>query len=669
MKGLDVAARFYGILHVLVIIVVGLAAYSNTFSVPFLFDDTIYLSDVPTVGNQDGRPRFKLPNPNIIDFSYAIDPARAGSLDPEIARHPYLVTRYMGYRSLLLNYEHSGFEVFSYHVVNLSIHIINALFVYLLVLLCFVTPRLAHAALKKQSRHIALVAGLVFVAHPVQTEAVTYIAQRFVELAAGFYLASCLGYAGFRLSTNTAVKTGLFVVSLLAAVAAMMTKEIALTLPFAIVLLEFMFFEGALRKRLIAAVPFFLTLLIIPAAYLGQNAGESIGAALYATTRFQTELSRSAYLYTQFGVIAAYLGLLLLPIGQNADHHYPVCDSLFQTRVFLPLIAILALLGTALYLLKKSQKKPELRLVSFGLLWFFFTLSVESSIVPFSQIMVEYRIYLPSAGFIIAFVVMLWESCKIKHPVISLLCLPVVVLLIISLASGTYVRNAIWKSDLTFWQAVVEKSPKKVRGYINLGKALRSANRPQEAIECYQKAIALEPSNIKLLNNLANACSSVGRHREAISYFETLLGLGLEASFSSEVCYNIAHAYEQQDNKRAALQYYRKALKENPWNIDAYNNIGVIYLSQKAYSKAKEYFLLALDRNPKYVTAYFNLGEVFLASGEPKQAIQHFRTFQKSSPDYSDTYRKIGDAYKQLGMTAESEKHYRIADSLETSNN
>jgi hypothetical protein len=111
----------------------------------------------------------------------------------------------------------------------------------------------------------ALTPALIFITHPVETQAVTYITQRFASLATLFYLLSFVLYVKWRVSQVGLKSAGLYVSSLLAAVLAMKTKEISFTLPFVLVMYELFFFnERSFKERIYPLVPFFLILLIIP---------------------------------------------------------------------------------------------------------------------------------------------------------------------------------------------------------------------------------------------------------------------------------------------------------------------------------------------------------------------------------------------------------------------
>ncbi|MBI4839389.1 MAG: hypothetical protein HY806_09700, partial [Nitrospirae bacterium] len=237
------------IVHIFLTIIIGLIAYSNTFHVPFQFDD---INNI-------------VKNSFVKDLGYFTEPsktktAEAKGIEYYAFKYDGFKNRFIGFLTFALNYRLHSLDVTGYHIVNLAIHLLNALLIYRLVLLTFQTPffrdfnstfnlhpstlPISHPSL------IALFSSLLFVSHPIQTQAVTYIIQRLTSLATLFYLLSLVMYVKFR-THNTKKKQKIFslssvfwyLTSVLSAVLAMKTKEIAFTLPVIIVLYEFFFFS------------------------------------------------------------------------------------------------------------------------------------------------------------------------------------------------------------------------------------------------------------------------------------------------------------------------------------------------------------------------------------------------------------------------------------------
>jgi len=303
--------------------------YSNTFSASFQFDDNYNIVDHSWIKNLS----------NLLDFS--------GS-------------RYVGYLSFALNYHFGQLHVFGYHLVNLLIHITNGFLVYFFVLLLLRIPSPHPSRLTPHASGIALVTALLFVAHPIQTQAVTYIVQRFTSLATLFYLLAVVLYLKWRLAVPESRHRSLYYAgALLSTVLAMKTKEIAFTLPFMLILIEAVFFGSFTRKQWIALIPFLLTLAIIPISRAGAiGEGERFA-------RETIEISRLDYLLTQFRVILTYLRLLIFPVHQNLDYDYPISHSLWEPKVLFSFLFLLVLFTFSLYLLfvrSRTADSPDSRL-------------------------------------------------------------------------------------------------------------------------------------------------------------------------------------------------------------------------------------------------------------------------------------------------------------------
>ncbi len=253
--------------------------------------------------------------------------------------------------------------------MNLLIHIANALLVYFFVLLTFRTPSMRQSADSSPPAPvlIALFSALLFVSHPLQTQAVTYVIQRFASLATFFYLLSLVMYIKGRLAiekqddTKGRLISGpsllFYLVSLISAVCAMKTKEIAFTLPLVILLYEFIFFKSPVKKMLLFLLPVLLTLIIVPLSILHSDKplGEIL-SDMSEKTKVQTQMSRWDYLMTEMRVIVTYIRLIFLPINQNLDYDYPVYHSLFTPSVFLSFVFLLSVLGLGVYLLLREMK-------------------------------------------------------------------------------------------------------------------------------------------------------------------------------------------------------------------------------------------------------------------------------------------------------------------------
>jgi Flp pilus assembly protein TadD len=596
------------LLHVFLIIATGLLVYSNTFTVPFLYDDSRFIPD----------------NPLIKDFDYFLNPSKATDINLAEDVHRYFRTRYVGFFSFWANYKLGGINVKGYHMGNIAIHLINSLLVYLIITLSFKTPFLKDSPVRKKAPLIALFSGLLFVAHPIQTEAVTYILQRLVLLAGMFYLLSTAAYVGARLSDDNASKYFLYLLALASAMLGMKTKENVFTLPVAIMLYEFLFFRAPIKRKALFLAPLFLTMLMVPMAYLDIHEGVGIGRA----TSLSVDISRHDYLLTQFRVIVTYIRLLLFPLNQNVDHDYQLYNTFFALPVFLSLIFLLCVIGFGVYMVRCSIKGEAAgRLAAFGIFWFFLALAVESSVLPIGETIVEYRVYLPSAGLFIAFVlfaIFLFDALAKRWDLSGKMLVPTLTLITLVMAGSAHARNSVWKDDLSLWKDSVSKSPRKARPHHNLGEAYEDLGMIDKAIKHYSIALKAEPNTAKIHNNLGNA-------------------------------------YRTKGLKSKAVKHYEHAIRLEPDLAEPHVNLGIIYKSEGQFNKAISHYNSALRINPDQPEAHYNIGNMYMLKGHIERAIEHYSHAINLRPEDPDVHNNLGIAYKQLGMLEEAEKEFGLS--------
>ena len=612
-------------LGVSAIIFIGVLLYSNTLHAPFIFDDYSSIVD----------------NDAIKDFTISLKDISSN--------------RYLSSLSFAINYAIGDLKPFGYHLVNNIIHVINALLVYYLVTLTFRTPYFSYqpsansyqqssyspaqtdladkpifTRLRRASRFthspsfIAFSTAFIFVAHPIQTQAVTYIAQRAASMAAMFYLLSLVMYIKFRMQDTGykmqdkedkirditplnpplprgEVKGGImhraswimYLCSLLFAVLAMKTKEIAFTLPVIISLYEFSFFrvteDSGLKiqnwKRFLYLLPILLTILIIPLSMIDiKKPVETIAESIDVQSRETENVSRADYLLTQIRVIVTYLRLLILPINQNLDYRYPIYHSFFDWQVFLSFLFLLSIFGLAVYLFYISRiTHHTLRLMSFGIFWFFITLSVESSFIPIRDVIVEHRLYLPSIGFFIAAVLSvehLFSNMRLKTILMT------AVVLVLSLS--TYNRNAIWQDPQKLWEDVISKARNNVRAYTELGAVFRDEGQYTEAMSQFEKALKINKNYALTYYNIGYVQYKLGNYKNALMYFRKTLEFNLPSLIRMETFNSLGMTYSEMGNDVDAINAFKEAIQTLPTSIIPYNNLGRQYIKMGNFDSAIE---------------------------------------------------------------------------------
>ena len=511
-------------------------------------------------------------------------------------------TRFVAGLTYAFNYALGRLNPFWYHLFNIISHILSSLLVHSLILLTFQTPRMKGNSLVVRKRPVAFFAALLFLVHPLQTQAVNYLWQRTASLAAFFYLCAMTSYVRTRLARTSSWG---YLIAFFAAFLGLLTKETTGTLPVMLLLYEFCFFESWKengRRRLLFLLPFLVTPCMIP--ILLRNAGPNL-LSLLRHEGSDYAMSHREYLWTEFNVMRTYLRLLWFPVRQNVDYDYPIAHRFFEPGTVLSFL-LLAAIG--LVSLKTFRRQP---LLSFGILWFFLTLSVESSFIRLRDVIFEHRLYLPMAGFAIFLPTALTLLLKDRRKFIAL---SLVILLTFSIA--TYRRNSIWKDEITLWQDTVRKSPGKARAHFALGVAYGEKRDLDKAIASYEKALQLNPAYVEAYNNLGAAYGSRGDYQRAIKEFRKSLQMDPgyeEARTHLKRAYDLAGLNQGiEGNYNKAIAYFEKSLRLKSDAPEVYCNLGTTHARKGDFDKAIRSYEKAIALKPTYIEAHVNLGIAYL---------------------------------------------------------
>jgi hypothetical protein len=396
------------VLSILLLATLATIIYSNTFNASFHFDDTPAIVENYAVHRFDIREIFSASPRPILELTFA------------------------------LNYYFGKLNVFGYHLVNLMLHIANGIMLYF-ILLWTVNPLHPFASENppeygnpppkggragdgvspsnpSKNFRIPLYASLIFIAHPIQTEAVTYIVSRSSVLATTFYLLSLLLFiSAFRFSNSSLVTrhaSFYLVGAFLSSCLAMGTKQISATLPIVLLIYDFYFISQGDWKILKShyKIHFAMFSTVAIALYLSFS-----GLKMFVSFDYtkgipiaqEQPITSFQYFLTQLHVIPYYIRLLFVPLNLNLDYDWPITRNIDFPTVFF-FVLLVSIVVVAILLFKRA------RLISFGILWFFVTLSVTSSFIVIYDVIFEHRLYLPSIGFAIVIASLISKISELK---------------------------------------------------------------------------------------------------------------------------------------------------------------------------------------------------------------------------------------------------------------
>jgi tetratricopeptide (TPR) repeat protein len=609
------------------IVLAGLAAYANTFYGPFIYDDQGSILENPTI-----RQLWPL-------WSALSPPCDTRS----VTSRPLLNL------SLAINYSLGGENVWGYHVTNLVIHLINGLLLLGILRRTFLLPAL-RSRFGQAATALAFTIALLWTLHPIQTESVTYVIQRAESLAGLFYLLTL--YSAIR-GSQSSHHAFWYALATVASCLGVGVKEIASTAPLVVLLYDRTFlatsFQKILRRRW--------------ALYLGLSASWAFQLCLLARTgrAMLTEevgtIGMWPYARSQPGVILHYLRLSLWPHPLAFNCEWPVAHTL--NDILPGAIVVGALMAVTIWGLMKRR--------SWGFLgaWFLLILAPTSSIVPLRQLAFEHRMYLSLAAVLTLLVTSVYllverlvRRASLHRRAALAAASGLLLLAVIVFGILTVQRNEVYRTELSFWQDAVDKTPYNYFALVNLGCELARHGRLQEAIDHYEQAIQRKPDYAPFYYNFGNVLAKCGRKSEAVARYQEAIRL----SPNSVATYNnLGNTLLAMGRSVEAQKQYELVLRIDPANAEAHNNLGDLMLAMDQPVEAIEHFQQAVKTQPNFATACYNLANALSRVGRLTEALEQYQEAIRLKPDYHEAYNNRGSALLRLDRVPDAIQQYQQA--------
>jgi tetratricopeptide (TPR) repeat protein len=578
--------------------------YSNSLEVPFQFDDRANIVENEAVHMT------KLNVESVIKALSSSDVSK---------------TRAIPMLTFAFNWFFGKEYTFGYHIVNITIHIITAFFLFLFLYKTLHLPilkeRYASAAYS-----IAIISTFLWCVNPLQTQAVTYIVQRMSSLSAMFYIISMYCYLKSRTTKHSEKKPTFLILCIIFGIMAILSKENAIMLPFSLVLFEVLLIKGISKNSIqnIGRPVLILILSVIAvAAVMILLQGRSVFSILGAYEGRPFTLSER--LLTQPRVICFYISLLLYPSPQRLTigHEILLSRSLFVPYTTLP--AIMLITGIMMISAIVSKKHP---LITFCIFFYFLNLFVESSFLAL-ELIFEHRNYLPSLFFFVPLTILFIKGIAFyqNRPFMKFSLVLFIILLILGQGYGVYARNFAWRTKESLWFDAITKAPTQSRNHINY------------AVECIYN-----DQPYKALHHLKVAKQ---------------LGFHIKAQYEGDIYKIMGDAYNKLGQLDHAIRMYLQSLAHSPVP-EVYNNLSMAYLKKGNIDSAQQNLMRSLFIG-ETAEAHNNLGHLFLIEGEYRRAVIELRKALQINPSLSGTYINLGLAYRKLERYHKSEGCYKMS--------
>jgi protein O-mannosyl-transferase len=600
-----------------------------------------------------------------------------------------------------------GLSPAGHHLSSILLHSLNTFFLCLLVMyLIHLTP--ANESLSDKGYLTrAVIAGcvtaLLFGLHPLRVESVVWIAERKDVLSAFFMLLSLIGYVHYA-GSQTNNRTPLFYSASLASfVFALMSKPMALTLPFIFIILDvypFRRFAADKKNVFMEKVPFLLLSLF--ASILAFKAQHTSGAV-------------KPFILSQVGVAIQgpvfYLGKMLWPVNLSPVYPYPK-DFSFLSLTFISAVVVLVVI-TILCILAWRRGHPV-----FGAAWTFYIITL-LPVLGFvrigTQAAADRYTYIPGiALFFLTGLGAAWAATRFfaKADISArLITVPFIVVFLL-LGFLTIRQIGIWKNSIILWTTVLRYAPDYSDGYFNRANAYMMAEKfkrqtqmqdgkgrssgaaveYQLALRDFSKAIELNPTDGAAYNNRAKVYFSTGDYQKGLKDLNQSIALDPSSSAGySNRCqvYNALadHAQAIKDCSRAieidpqddfayltrglslyasgkqaeAMADYDRSIAINPHNSKALFSRGIIYKEKGEFQKALADFNAAIQQNPGYADAYVNRGVVYGEMNALQKAVEDFSRAIRINPKDASAYYNRGAALYRMNQREQAMQDLRQA--------
>jgi protein O-mannosyl-transferase len=576
--------------------------YLPSLFTPFYFDDYDHI----------------LENPRIKDFSYF----------PELLRTFYFVRGWVQ-MSLAVDWWLYDGQIYGMHITNVLFHLLNTLLVYLVASRLFrvFQDQSAYTVSPRIEIPVGALSAFLFAVHPMQTETVTYIISRSELICAAAYLTGfwlIMRIADILVDLNTRMwkricsLVGINILVGLSVVAGIGAKEMILTIPAAVVLYLFLLYRkknapGFYRDITLLGLPFVILLSLYLQARIQSTGSILAGNDFTARTPYSNILSQISL------IVFYYFPRIFIPVNLNIDPQIPQINSAMNGW-FLAAFVIIGLLIAVSF--AAFRRKP---LITFGILWFFITISVTSSFIPLLDLAAERRVYLPLSGSIVLFELMLvsaakkvqWVSLRRGVLAIVLLAFPLITLL----------KNVEYTDPVKLWRTSAILSPQKFRPMRNMGGALMQDNRHDEALLLFTdtfQGVKADGRSFKTIQDIDFAVS-------------LLIPKGMYITKGTQMAEQLA--------------------QEMPNSVPHLELLAKVYLLTGEYAKLKEVVNRGLQLNGRSLTCLLYKAIEESQSGQIEQAIATLQRGIQFHPYEIEFYERLYYLYRAQGKnTAELEQ-------------
>lgn len=488
--------------------------------------------------------------------------------------------------SFALDYAIGGLRPFPFHLTNLLIHLGAVLALFGVIRRALALPVFGDR-FSTYIPALSLVIASFWGLHPLNTESVSYITQRYESLMGLFVL---LTFYCLLRGSKSPRPLAWNLLGSLSCLLALGSKEVAVSLPLLILLFDLIFISRSLRSAWKTRKILYIGMILgwICFAFIQTHATKRPFAGMEVATPWWR------YALNQPAVIMHYLRLTIWPHPLIFDYFWRIAKS---WKPLVPsLIAMSGLVGFTLWALIRRPRAGFLPLS------FLAILAPTSSVMPILDLAVEHRMYLPLVPVVISLILCIhlgWVKLRSHMPALGVAVrsalLLAVALLISTLGILTYLRNEDFRDPLDLWRSVVEAIPSNPRAHNNYAYNLAETGYPQEALKEYALAVDLAPATALFQSNYGLTLAKAGRPQEALEHLRNAVKL---EPTNARYISNLGNVLAIKGSLDNAITCFETAIQVDPKDEIAYSGLASVMVARHEYSKAKENIQKAIALNP-----------------------------------------------------------------------
>lgn len=516
--------------------------------------------------------------------------------------------------SYAIDYHFWKLNPVGYHITNIFFYILTCLMVFFTLKL--LSQRLRENAESGSHLRAALFGCLLFAAHPVHVEAVTWMVGRKEVLQGFFFFLAFYSYLkgrgeeGSKKIIYLSIVLGSFLLAVL-------SKPSAVVFPAVIILYEITLAKEkyfSFIKRhwvflsatlLVSGVFTFIMMKVMFEAggikqYRGFGIGSNILVCLY--------------------VFLESIKLLVFTINYSAAYSFFVSMPVFCLKNLILMLITFSLFAFAVLSLRWTK------VIFFSFFFFFVALVPYLNIIPISTLKADRYVFIASFAYVFLLGIgfdrfYVYQHKKFSEGFFKLLSTVLFIFLLTAYSFMTLRQNTIWENSYTLWTDAVEKHPASSTANALMGVVYMEIAMDREAVKYLEKAIELLPYDYQSRNNLGIV-------------------------------------YGRLDEPEKALKEFGNAIQLRPDDDTIKINLSVFYQRQKEYKKAEEVLKYLQSLHPRNANLYFRLGLVYKDAGKYEAAVSEFLKSVELAPDIINPYIELGNLYATRMKDLEKAKYY-----------